>query len=215
MIPLEYIITILTSTAAGIGFVTIASALRMLLGRVYLKTKLSIDGKTINVDARQMDELKHFILRLMDKPQVFIAHSFKDNAQAKKLAQELKKREIRVWLAEEQIKPGDIIKKKIEDGLVTSGYLLALLSDASLTSKWVQNEFKMALFRESHGKWPRVIPVLIEPVDIPIHIQGKLYIDLTHDYESGVERIVSAIKDEYVKVSSRDGPNKGHSLANA
>jgi len=143
------------------------------------------------------------VLSLMDEPQVFIAYAFRDSDYAKRLAQDLKERGVRVWLAEEQIRPGDKVQERIEDALLTSGYLLALLSMASLSSKWVQNEFQMALLRESRGKWPRVIPVLIEPVEIPEQVRGKLYVDMTQGYENGIKTIVSTITDDHVKVPNR------------
>ena len=195
------ILNLIAGIVAGVGSGAIVSLVRKLLDRVQLKTKLSVEGKSIELDARHLEDLKHFVLSVMDKPQVFIAYSFQDNNHARKLAKELREKGIRVWLAEEELRPGDNIQKGIQDALSTSGYLLALLSKASLESKWVQNEFQMALLRESRGKWPRVIPVLIEPVEIPEMIKGKLYVDLTHDYKEGVERIASAISDAYINPS--------------
>jgi hypothetical protein len=48
---------------------------------------------------------------------VFLSHSAKDKAVVRPLAARLKKDGVRVWLDEEQIKPGDSIPAKIEEGL--------------------------------------------------------------------------------------------------
>jgi len=204
MIPIELIMSLVAGVTASVGAGVVVSLVRKLLDRVHLKTKLSIEGQSIEIDATRLDDLKHFILSLMDEPQVFIAYSFKDAGYARRLAGDLKVKGLRVWIAEEEIRPGDSIQKRIEDALQTSGYLLALLSRASLESKWVQNEFQMALLRESRGKWPRVIPVLIEPVEVPAPIRDKMYVDLTHDYEGGVERIAKSIADSHESASRMD-----------
>ena len=203
MIPtIELVLNILAGVTAGVGAGALVSVARKLLDRVHLRSKLSVEGQSIEIDVTRLDELKHFVLSLMDEPQVFIAYSFRDTEYARRLAGDLREKGLRVWIAEEEIRPGDSIQKKIEDALQTSGYLLALLSRASLDSKWVQNEYQMALLRESRGKWPRVIPVLIESVDVPAPIRDKMYVDLTHDYDLGVERIVSAITDSHGNASS-------------
>jgi hypothetical protein len=54
---------------------------------------------------------------------VFLSHSAKDKAVVRELAARLKQDGVRVWLDEEQIKPGDSIPAKIEDGLEHSRVL--------------------------------------------------------------------------------------------
>jgi hypothetical protein len=51
---------------------------------------------------------------------VFLSHSSKDKAVVRDIAERLQEDDVRVWLDEEQIKPGDSIPRKIEEGLVQS-----------------------------------------------------------------------------------------------
>src|ERR1019366_1667770 len=53
---------------------------------------------------------------------VFLSHSAKDKAVVRELAARLKQDGVRVWLDEEQIKPGDRIAAKIEAGLEHSPF---------------------------------------------------------------------------------------------
>ena len=53
---------------------------------------------------------------------VFLSHSAKDKAVVRDVAARLKQDGVRVWLDEEQIKPGDSIPAKIEDGLEHSPF---------------------------------------------------------------------------------------------
>jgi hypothetical protein len=54
---------------------------------------------------------------------VFLSHSAKDKAVVRDVAARLQRDGVRVWLDEEQIKPGDSIPAKIEDGLEHSRVL--------------------------------------------------------------------------------------------
>ena len=192
----DFIINIvLGATVATIVSALVSVTRRWLeIQKSSLKMKFQIDDREIEVSAAHIEELKGFLASFLDKPQVFIGYAFKDKSFAHKLAKDLKENGLRVWMAEDEIRPGDSIAKKIEEGLQKSGYLVALLSEASLESRWAQEEFKMALFREKKGKWPRVIPVLLESVETPPYIRDKLYVDMREDYESGVQQIVKATK---------------------
>ena len=199
----DIIFSVIAGIAASAAIPWLVTILRKSLDHVH--TRLSVEGKSVDVDPERLDELKQFVLSMIAEPQVFIAYSFQDKAVARRLADDLKHHGIRVWLAEDELRPGDNIAKRIEEGLLTSGYLLALLSRASVSSPWVQREFSMALSRESQGKWPRVIPVLIEHVAVPPLIQDKLYVDLATDYDAGLGSIVDSIKNTSCVNKERKG----------
>ncbi|MCK9377427.1 MAG: toll/interleukin-1 receptor domain-containing protein [Syntrophobacterales bacterium] len=190
-------IDVINIILGAIGAVTVSatvSLFRKWLESLQFQRKISckIKGKMIEFDVSKVDELKQFY-SLFEKPQIFIAYAFNDKEIADYLAINLRKRGLRVWLADEQIKPGDSISSKIEEGLTTSGYMIALLSNSSINSKWVQEEFKAALSREIEGKWPRVIPVLIESIEVPSYLSDKLYVDLRNNYELGINKIIETI----------------------
>jgi len=192
----DVLTNIILGASAGVAVSATVSLIRKWLESVqfHRKITLKVKDKEIQVDAARIEELKHVLASLLDEPQVFIAYAFKDKDFARKLTEDLKENGLRVWLAEDQIKPGDSITNKIEEGLTGSGYLIALLSRSSLESHWVQEEFKTALFREQKGKWPRVIPVLIDSVEVPSYIRDKLYVDMRKNYEEGIEKIIMAVK---------------------
>src|SRR5262245_33054233 len=83
---------------------------------------------------------------------VFLSHSAKDKAVVRKLAARLKKDGIRVWLDEEQIKPGDSIPVKIEEGLEHSRVLVLCMSANAFGSDWAQFEASTFRFRDPLNK---------------------------------------------------------------
>ncbi len=58
------------------------------------------------------------------KYDVFLSHSSKDKAVVRKLAERLRDDGLRVWLDEWEIRPGDPILLKIEEGLEQSRALV-------------------------------------------------------------------------------------------
>ncbi|OYW76886.1 MAG: hypothetical protein B7Z37_06740 [Verrucomicrobia bacterium 12-59-8] len=69
---------------------------------------------------------------------VFLSHSAKDKPIVRDIAARLKKDGVRVWFDEEQIKPGDSIPSKIEEGLENSRVLVFCMSAHSMGADWEQ-----------------------------------------------------------------------------
>jgi hypothetical protein len=101
------------------------------------------------------------------KARVFVSHSSKDKPFVRKLVEELKKRPLNIWLDETELKVGDSIVSKISEGLTETDYLVVVLSKASVSSQWVQEELNAALASQLAGKGV-VLPVLIEDCDVPV-----------------------------------------------
>jgi hypothetical protein len=71
---------------------------------------------------------------------IFLSQSSKDKAVVHELAARLKADGIRIWLDLEQIKPGDSIPAKIEEGLERSRVLVLCMSANAFGSEWAQLE---------------------------------------------------------------------------
>jgi len=84
---------------------------------------------------------------------VFLSHSSKDKSLVRPLTERLRKDGIRVWFDESEIKPGDSIPAKIEEGLEHSRVLLLCMSANALGSGWAQLESGMFRFHDlSHNE---------------------------------------------------------------
>jgi len=151
-------------------------------------------GLSVKIDFTDPEKATQEIISHSPEPQVFFAYSFKNKEFVEGLANDLREKGIRTWLPAEQIRPGDILERRIEEGIETSGYLIVIVSRASIESKWMQLEINMALEREQKGKWPKIIPVLIEDVSIPMSIHERVYIDFRQNYENGLKRVVETIE---------------------
>ncbi len=98
--------------------------------------------------------------------QVFISHAHQDANFAHRLAKDLQKHGWRVWIAPDSIRPGEKWGEAIDRGLSESGIFIAVLTPASVQSRWVKNETYVAIELESKGHI-RFVPLDVERCDVP------------------------------------------------
>jgi TIR domain-containing protein len=108
---------------------------------------------------------------------VFICHSHEDKAFARKLAIALAGNGFKVWLDEAEIRIGESLIGKIEAAIMEATHLVAVISGASVESRWCREELRMALSRQIQGKRIAVLPVVIDDCELPGFLQEKRYAD--------------------------------------
>ena len=119
-------------------------------------------------------------------PSVFLSHSRRDAEVARRLHARLDAEGVPTWLDQAELLPGDSLIGKIQQAIAEFDYLAVLLSPASVTSSWVATEVQAALNQEIEHRRIKVIPILVEPCEVPLFLRDKLYVDLTQDFEAGV-----------------------------
>jgi TIR domain-containing protein len=83
-----------------------------------------------------------------DAPRVYLAHASEDHeALAKPLAQRLMANGIEVWLDEWEIRAGDSLRRKMEEGLSNCTHFVVILTSNSLPKRWVQTEIDAGFVR--------------------------------------------------------------------
>jgi small GTP-binding protein len=110
------------------------------------------------------------------KYDVFISHSSKDEDAVTQLAEQLNADGLRVWFDKWEIRPGDRIPSKIEEGLENSRVLLSVMSRAA-GSDWQTLESHTFLFRDPHNHDRRFIPLLLEDTKVPDMLRQFRHID--------------------------------------
>jgi hypothetical protein len=93
---------------------------------------------------------------------VFLSHSSKDKDVVRDIANRLKSDGVRVWFDEWEIKPGDSIPAKIEDGLEHSRVLVLCLSAEALAADWPQLERHTFRFKDPLNHDRRFIPLRLD-----------------------------------------------------
>lgn len=121
---------------------------------------------------------------------VFISYSSKDKEFVEKLALDLKKMGVGVWFDKWEIKVGDSIVEKINQGIKTNDFLAIVLSPTSVNSEWVKKELNSALFKEIDRRCVFVLPILYKICDIPELLKEKKYANFLYSYEEGLKEIL-------------------------
>jgi hypothetical protein len=129
---------------------------------------------------------------------VFLSHNKKDAPQAREIGVHLQLTGAIVWFDEWEIRAGDPIPAKIDEGLGDFDVFLLLWSEGASKSKWVRAEADSALHRAISSTDLRVIPVLLDGTPTPPLLAPLKAIS----YDSGpdVARHVMGFKTEMDRI---------------
>jgi TIR domain len=97
----------------------------------------------------------------------FISYSSHDEALAQRLRTDLRAHKVRCWFAPEDLKIGDEFRSRIDESIQVYDRLLLILSEHSVTSRWVQKEVETAF--EKEGKENRIVLFPIRIDEAVIH----------------------------------------------
>ncbi len=124
---------------------------------------------------------------------IFISYSHKDKAFVDRLAIQLIRRNVNVWLDRWELSVGDSLVERVQDAVDGASALLVILSKASVTSEWCKKELSAGLLRELEERRVVVMPVMLEDCDVPVFARGKLFADFRTDFDDGLRAIVEGI----------------------
>ena len=126
-------------------------------------------------------------------PRVFLSYASENKELAGQVANTIIKNAIKTWWDEWEIRAGDSIRQKVDNGIEKCTHFLVLLTTQSVNKEWVKTEMDAAFVRKLRGQC-RFIPVRYElPVnDLPPTLEGVL----SPEIKSGTD-IDSLINDIY------------------
>ena len=126
---------------------------------------------------------------------VFLSHSSKDKAVVRAVAERLRVDGLRVWFDDWEIRPGDSIPAKIEEGLEHSRVLVLCMSAQAFGSDWAQLESYTYRFRDPLNKERRFIPLRLDEAPIKGSLAQFLYINwLPEDREQEYTKLLEACR---------------------
>ncbi|MCE5232730.1 MAG: toll/interleukin-1 receptor domain-containing protein [Mizugakiibacter sp.] len=152
------------------------------------------------VQEQLMDRMFTARLAQSSGKKVFISHSSKDKQFATWLSVDLANRGHQPWLDEWKIKAGQSIVKAIANGLDDCDFVIVVLSENSVQSRWVEREWHEKCWDEVSSGRISVIPVLLEECEIPRFLKTKKYADFTGSFNDGLEDVLIALSDSVVDV---------------
>lgn len=166
------------------------------------------------------EDLNFMYLKITDTnrlPKVFLSYAWDDRELAQKIAQGLIAQGIDTWWAEWEIKSGDSIRTRIDNGLSDCSHFVVLLTPRSITRPWVNAEIDAGFMRKINEK-SRFIPLrhALNSDSLPPLLSGILSPEVNAD-ATDLQQLVNDIHGLSLKPgmgpvpTSALGPNTGYS----
>ena len=109
---------------------------------------------------------------------VFVSYHSGDGEWVTALAADLESRGLTVWLDRDQIRPGDLFIRNLEEALAKVRCVVVVVSPGSLRSAWVQEEFHRTLtLINTTAVGRRLIPILIDDAEPPGFLANRDWVD--------------------------------------
>jgi len=144
-----------------------------------------------------------------DAPKIFISYSHKDMEFVEKLYRALRGLPFDILWDEQEIQVGDDIKKKTDEMLENSDYLLFVTSENSTKSDWASIEIEKALKMKK-----KILPIVIDDSQPPEIIKQILYADFTSSFDDGMHKLVGALRaTRHNKALKRDSAKNAAPLS--
>lgn len=165
--------------------------------------RLSVEGSQVLLEcvAARMsdDERKAATLMPMERvgpPRAFLSYSFEDRDLAERVARKLTASGVDAWWAEWEIRAGDSLRQKIDEGLERCSHFIVLLTPSALLKPWVQQEMDAGLVRRIAGE-ARFIALRagLPACDLPPLLSGMLSPEIGEDFERSVRDLVNDIHE--------------------
>ena len=128
---------------------------------------------------------------------VFISHASEDKESvAVPIANALKKAGLKVWLDKQELRIGDSLREKIDEGLAKSRFGVIILSQNFLIKQWPRKELNGLMAIEEDG-YKVILPVWHQLDRKTLALYSPILADrLAADTKQGI----AAVADEIIRV---------------
>ena len=129
-----------------------------------------------------------------NRNRVFISYNHNDSSITHRISDSLQRENIDVVFDYKDISIGENVFDQIRYMYETSETVMVLLSQSLFASDYFRFEFPRYFFDEARKRKINIIPVLVEKCQIPSDFLEYEIINLTNDFEKGLQKIVQKLK---------------------
>lgn len=130
----------------------------------------------------------------------FISYSHQDQAWVDAhLVPALKSASIRVCIDHEDFDVGELAIENMQNKVKASRHVVAVFSSSWLKSEWSRFEFLRASSEDPTARGRKLIPILIERIDLPEEYRQRTYADFTDpaNYQAEMQKVIRAVSGAY------------------
>lgn len=167
-------------------------------GQIYKKARVICSFlKQIIQDAQTVSkgyrDIPQRVPNIYNGLHVFICYSWKDREFVTRITRALSRRRVPIWHDQWEVKVGDFIAKRIEEGFREAKFAIVVLSNNFLESAWANRELQMAISKEIEENRVFILPILKEKCKIPTMLQPKKYADFSESFRKGLAELMKAL----------------------
>lgn len=126
--------------------------------------------------------------------QVFLSYAHEDAAFVDRLHRDLSEARIPATYDKLALDIGDSIVVKISTIIQESASVIAVVSPASVDSKWVQQELAWALTGQLAGKSVRILPAVLGDCELPALLADRLFADFRREYFPALRALIQSLR---------------------
>ena len=137
---------------------------------------------------------------IQDERLVYFAHASEDKPVARPIVEILMRSGIEVWFDEWEIRAGDSLRRKMEEGLGRCTHFVVLLTHMSIGKRWVQEEIDVGIIKKVEKKG-RFIGILydLEIDDLSPFLKTSLVLPIDPDRPETIKRLIDDILEVSLK----------------
>ena len=126
---------------------------------------------------------------------VFLSYSNTDREFVTRLAHDLSKAGLNVWLDQWSLTPGETLAEAINEALKASHVQVVVMSPDYFQSEWTRQEWHYALGREVEIGSVKLIPIMYRDCLVPSMLQSKVWLDFRdpNRYQDSLARLVPSL----------------------
>jgi hypothetical protein len=138
----------------------------------------------------------------------FISHAVEDKLSvANELCIRLEQQGLKIWYSGNELRPGDSIAQRIEEGLNASRYGVVIFTPTYVSKIWALREFFALLELEKLGR-KKILPILhgIKPTELAargLEIEDRFMISTDRGMDYVVERLALQIRQPTLRIAPR------------
>lgn len=134
-------------------------------------------------------------------PKAFISHATEDKTTfVVPFATKLREKGVDAWVDQWEIKAGESLVDRIfESGIKEASVFIVVLSSTSVAKPWVRDELDAGVMRRISGQ-AKVIPIVLDDVEVPVSLQHTLYLSVPKD---GLEKVIEKALHSIFEVDNR------------
>src|SRR6476469_1057723 len=136
---------------------------------------------------------------------VFVSYSSHDREFADRLARDLYRLSVEVWMDEWRMHAGDEIGHVLTQNIAAYDYFCIILSPRSVRSDWVLFELQTALQKEGTESGGLVVPIVHTRMQLPALIADRECMDFASDYDRGFSSLIDFLAAPQVRTPIEGG----------